>query len=113
MVYLNLHLPTLESEAFLHASREQIATWLLLMAYCAKQENGGVIKGAKQWAPATWFLVIRADTPHESSTLWTWKGDNLVVLHYPQKQEFIIQHRRAIAHNASKKRWRKQRSTSL
>ena len=89
MDYLNLYLPELESPDFLTATTEQLATWLYLVAYCARQENGGKITGCRKWEPQHWERIVRinANTVHDETALWSWADDSLCVRFYPLRQE--------------------------
>lgn len=100
MNWINIRCETLGSEAFLHSSREQIGTWLLLMKYCHEQENKGVIQNARNWPPGTWMRIIGSDTPVELCPLWLWRNDDLVLYAFDRDKQFEVERRRTIAKNA-------------
>ncbi len=107
MTYLHIHIPLLFTEPFLHASREQTGTWLMLYAYCAEQENSGRIKNARQWAPATWARVIGTDTPGDCP-LWHWNGDDFILHGYDCGNQDLAQRQRKAAKTGAKARWAKR-----
>lgn len=104
MTFVYIHIPILTSEPFLHASREQIGTWLLLYSYCASHENGGRIKNCRNWAPSTWNKITGGDTPSECP-IWLWHDDDLVVVGYDRKNEALAQKKRKGGIKGAKRRW--------
>ena len=88
MDWLRIDVATLESMEFLVAGPEAAQAWMLLLAHCAVQENGGRIVGCAEWDDRTWQRVARvsrADVMCQCG-LWEWDGDDLVVLAYPVHQ---------------------------
>ena len=61
------------------------ATWLSLLAYCAKQENSGRIANCRSWGNDTWAQIagLRKAEVHTPCGLWEWDGDDVVVWGYP------------------------------
>jgi len=57
MRWLNIEIANLRSPAFVGAEPVERATWLSLLAYCSDQENGGVIKGCREWKDRQWQKV--------------------------------------------------------
>ena len=57
MNYLNLHTDFLRSVEYLGAEPIERATWLNLLAWCASQENGGVIENANTWNDRKWLQI--------------------------------------------------------
>lgn len=89
MKYLNLDLSDLRSMDVLGEAPQERATWLMLMAYCADQENGGTIRDCAGWKDRKWqqgVKVTLAEVQSESA-LWEWSGDDLIVHLYPVEHE--------------------------
>lgn len=104
MNFLYIHLSVLTTEPFLHASREQLGTWLLLYAYCASHENGGRIKNCRNWSPATWSRVIGSDTPSDCP-LWFWHNEDLVIVAYDKENQDLVQRKRKGGKKGAQRRW--------
>lgn len=96
MNWLNLELTILRSEEYLGSDPVQRATWLNLLAYCADQENGGVIKCCREWGGRRWLqlLGVTSDEVLADSMLWKWKGDDLQVWNYPKAKEVEVRRKR-------------------
>ena len=96
MRWLNIEIATLRSPAFVGADPTERATWLCLLAYCADQENGGVIKGCRDWKDRQWQQtcgVTQLEAQLEAD-LWKWSGDDLRVSFYPACKEAEIRAKR-------------------
>lgn len=104
MTYAHIQIAILSKEAFLHASREQLGTWLLLYAYCATQENSGRIRNCLNWAPATWYAVTRSDRPGDSP-IWVWHDNDLVLIGYDIENQKRSQKMRKGGIAGARKRW--------
>jgi len=96
MRWLNIEISTLRSPAFVGAEPVERATWLSLLAYCADQENGGVIRRCREWKDRQWqqtcgITLLEAQLQAE---LWTWSGDDLRVEFYPEAKEAEIRAKR-------------------
>ena len=92
MEWLNLHVSVLDSDEVKGSEPIDRATWLMLLRYCAGQENGGVIIECREWADRKWqqlCAVTRAEI-ERNSILWSWDGDNLVLNHYPAEKEHEV-----------------------
>jgi len=89
MKHLNIEIAVLRSGDFLGAEPVERATWLCLLAYCADQENGGIIRGCRGWRDRQWQQVAGVTLEEVSavSLLWHWAGEDLLVSHYPTKAE--------------------------
>jgi hypothetical protein len=94
--YLNITLADLRSPAFLGADPTERATWLCLSAYCADQENGGVIASCRDWKDRQWQQVagVTLEEVSTDSGLWVWEGDNLIVGFYPVESEEVMRQKR-------------------
>ncbi len=71
---------------------------MLLLTYCAKVENGGVITGCGGWDRGKWQRDIGCYPPkdrRDAEGLWYWQGDNLVVSLYNVEAEKRVQELRA------------------
>lgn len=81
---------------YMTASREQQAAWVLLLAYCCEQENGGTIPDCRKWSVQVWSVLVGVspDEVTEDSPLWSWTGDDLNILNYPHQLEEDIRARR-------------------
>lgn len=100
MKYINLDIDVLRSEAYLGAEPVERATWLNLMAWCASQENGGVVEGAKEWGERKWMQIcgITKEEATLVSTLYQFNDNgDLVVNLYPTKQEATMKAKREVA----------------
>jgi len=88
MNWLNLELTTLRSEQFLGSEPVERATWLCLMAYCADQENGGVMH-CGEWGDRKLQQLIGVTSKEirAPSELWSWTGNDLRVWGYPTDKE--------------------------
>ena len=96
MRWLNLELTTLRSEEYLGADPVQRATWLNLLAYCADQENGGVVKDCKSWGGRRWLQLVgvTSDEVLLDCDLCEWKNDSLHVWKYPKAKEIEVRQKR-------------------
>jgi hypothetical protein len=92
MKHFGIFLTDLESERFLTASNDQIATWLFLHAFCSKQMNSGTIKDATSLPERFWSRHgITASILQKPSPLWTWIDSDLSVEPYDiQGQELYL-----------------------
>jgi len=100
MNYLNLHTDTLRSEDYLGCDPTERATWLNLMAWCASQENGGVIKNCAGWADRKWLQMcgITKKEVMLSCSLYSFNDTfDLTVAFYPSDKESEVVAKREIA----------------
>lgn len=96
MNWLNLEIKTLRAPEYVGAEPVQRATWLNLLAYCAEQENGGVMANCEEWKDRRWMQtcgVMRAEVETDSD-LWKWKNGNLIVWGYPKSKEKEVRAKR-------------------
>ncbi len=103
----------LENEAFGCAETAVLGAWIRLMRYCCVHENGGRISGAKGWDARTCMFLLRLDPAElrQKSALWTWKGDDLLVLYFPVKSFAKMKKLRALGKKGADSRWRKADAT--
>lgn len=105
MEWLNLKTSTLHATEYIGADPRSRATWLNVMLWCAQQENGGLIKGARDWKDRQWQQtcgVTRREVD-SSHTLLVWDGDTLIVWNYPTDKELIVRERREIGRSGGLK----------
>lgn len=98
MEYLNLKLSTLGDIRYIGSPPIFRATWLNLLAYCAKMENGGLIENCLKWGDGTWGQIagLKRKEVYAAATLWEWEGENLRVWGYPIENQRICHIRREI-----------------
>jgi hypothetical protein len=96
MNWLNIETKTIRSEEYLGSEPIQRATWLNLMAYCADQENGGVIKHCLEWNDRKWMqlLGVTSDEVLDCCELWCFTGSNLRLWGYPKAKEAEVKAKR-------------------
>ena len=92
MEWLNIHSSILDSPEMIGSEPVDRATWLMLMRYCAGQENGGRIASCRDWGDRKWQQVCRVTLQEIAriSELWHWEEDCLVVHGYPKEKESIV-----------------------
>jgi hypothetical protein len=86
---LGLLTTNVRSAAFMGSDRCDQAVWLLLIAFCADQENGGRIVGCRKWKPHAWLPTVGVsfdEVDHECD-LWLWDGDDLIAHGYSIETE--------------------------
>jgi hypothetical protein len=115
MEYLNLKLSTLGDIRYIGSPPVFRATWLNLLAYCAKMENGGLIETCLKWGDGTWGQIagLKRKEVHAVSTLWEWEGENLRVWGYPIENQRIYHLRREIGRTGGLKSGESRRSTKI
>jgi hypothetical protein len=96
MRWLNIEIANLRSPAFVGAEPVERATWLSLLAYCADQENGGVIADCRSWKDRQWQQTcgITQAEAHQECQLWEWVGDSLSVAFFPLEKQAEVQTKR-------------------
>lgn len=97
MNWLNIHTDTLRSEEYLGAEPVERATWLNLMAWCASQENGGVIVGADGWGERKWMQlcgITQAESAIQSRLYSIGEDGAMVVSLYPMTKEDEVRAKR-------------------
>jgi uncharacterized small protein (DUF1192 family) len=106
MKHLNIEIAVLRSPDFLGADPVDRATWLCLLAFCADQENSGIIRGCRGWKDRQWQQVagVTLEEVNKQCLLWNWCGDDLLVLHYPTKAEDFAKGQRENGRKGGKSR---------
>lgn len=96
MHWLNIHTPVLRSPEFIGSDPVARATWLYVAAYSCDQENGGVIKGCREWKDRQWQQTcgVTLAEVEASDPLLKWEGDDLVIFSYPIEKEKIVKDNR-------------------
>lgn len=89
MQWLNLNVELLSAPEFILAEPVDRATWLCLLVYCVRQENGGVIEGCAEWKSRTWeqICAVTKEEISRKSLLWEWEENDLRVWGYPSDKE--------------------------
>lgn len=89
MLYLNITISDLRAEEYIGSEPRERATWLNVSAFCAEQENGGVIHGARNWTDRQWqrSCGVTLREVQKADRLLTWDGDALIVWRYPVDQQ--------------------------
>ena len=105
MNYLNIKTDILRSEDYLGADPVERATWLNLLGWCASQENGGIIKDAKNWKCRKWQQIAGVtleEVSLESALYFLDDSGSLVVNYYPTEMEIVAQSRREAGRKGGK-----------
>lgn len=96
MNWINIEVKTLRSPEYIGSDPVERATWLNLMAYCCEQENGGKIKGCREWGDRRWMQtcgITKAEAELQAE-LWEWFEDDLVIWAYPISKEAEVKAKR-------------------
>lgn len=96
MKYINIEISVTHTPEFLCAEPTQRATWLSLLSHCCEQENGGKVAKCSKWNDREWQLICGITLAEAQNVcgLWHFKGQNLVVRHYPEDQEKMMKNKR-------------------
>ena len=93
-------------ESIANLSLADIGRLLLLLIYCGKKVNGGVIKGARHWTRKQWRNELHFDEilTKNQPNFWHFSQENLIVDAYDVEAENkVISMRRTNSSNAEKK----------
>lgn len=104
MEYLNIPTALFSSPAFIGAEPVQRATWISLLGWSVKQENGGIIPACRDWNDRRWMQtcgVTHEEVQHECE-LFQWKGKSLHIWGYPHQVQATIELKREIARKNGK-----------
>ncbi len=96
MNWLNIETNILHAPEFIGSKPLARATWLCVSIWCAAQENGGRIAGARDWGSRQWQQTCGVTKPeiHAAPLLLTWEGDDLIVWRYPLGHQVEVHARR-------------------
>jgi hypothetical protein len=96
MEWLNVHVSTVRDPAYVGSPPVERATWLNLITYCAEQENGGRIVGAKAWKDRQWQQTcgVTKREVNVAEKLLQWEGEDLIVFFYPMEKEDEVKAKR-------------------
>lgn len=97
MEWLNIRLTQLSAPEYLRSDPTERATWLQLLAHCAGQENGGIIRDCADWKDRVWQQIAGVTLKEVKATcrLWTWEDTDLHIWGYPGEKERLIRFNRA------------------
>lgn len=106
MNWLNIHTPFLRSPEFIGCDPVSRAAWLCVFAYCAEQENSGVIRGCRGWKDRQWQQTcgVTLAEVDEAAPLLSWAGNDLVLLAYPHDKEIEVQRMRELGSISSERK---------
>jgi hypothetical protein len=92
MNWLNIYIPHIRAPEFLGCDPVARATWFCVLAYCADQENGGTLAGAKAWKDRQWQQLcgVTLAEVNGAAPLLAWQGDDLIVWSYPTSAEAVL-----------------------
>lgn len=104
MNWLNIEMRVLRAPEYIGSEPVQRATWLQLLAYCAEQENSGVIRDSAVWKDRRWQQTcgVTLQEVMQPCDLWTWKGNHLHVWSYPHSKQQEVQAKRTAGHKGGK-----------
>lgn len=107
MNWLNISIPLLRSPEYIGSAPTERATWISLQGYCADQENGGRIVGARSWNDRKWQQVagVTHEEAHAATPLLIWDADDLVLWQYPISQEHVAAAKRLGGRQTAALRW--------
>jgi hypothetical protein len=96
MNWLNIYIPNIRSPEFLGCDPVARATWFCVLAYCADQENGGTLAGAKAWKDRQWQQLcgVTLSEVNGAAPLLAWNGDDLIVWSYPSSAQTVLEAKR-------------------
>jgi hypothetical protein len=107
MKHFGIFITDLESERFMAASNDQVATWLFLHAFCSKQMNGGTVACAATLPERFWsrhgitHSILMSDSP-----LWSWIDGSLSVSPYDIKGEELYAKKSQGGKDGANRRWK-------
>ena len=104
MNWINLKISAMNSQEPAGATSAELGTWLRLALYCVEQENGGTIKGARDWNPRQWMAIIGVTEEEitSSTPLWVWQAADLTIWNYPADHQERVERLRDIGGRRSK-----------
>lgn len=89
MIWLNIAVSVARSPEYIGSEPTQRSTWFSLMAYCAEQENGGVIRACNEWKDRQWqqTAAVTLEEVNDTCDLFWFDGEDLHVAFYPVNRE--------------------------
>jgi hypothetical protein len=96
MQWLNVELALLRGPELSTATPAELGVWLKLTAYCAANENGGLIAGAATWNDRHWLIrcgVTGKEVAGVTNLLKT-EGNDIRVAFYPSEKEEEVKRNR-------------------
>ena len=77
---------SLTEDRFLDCSFWEIGVWLLLLGYCVRHGDQGIIRNCKTWSDRRWrrCLGFTKQNLQEAANLWEWEDDDLTVLFFSE-----------------------------
>lgn len=108
MHWLNVPVDILQRAEFSAAEPAEVGVWLRLAAYCAQQENGGVIRDCRLWTDRQWLVSagVTAQDVKAQTRLWKWTvSGGLSVSNYPHQKEREVQIKRKAGKATANRRW--------
>lgn len=115
MNWLNIHTAVLRSPAFIGSEPVARATWLYVFAFCAEQENGGRIIGARAWKDRQWQQTcgVTIAEVESSHPLLSWEADDLIVNSYPKQREKEVKAKRTAGAKGGRASGRSRKQAQL
>ncbi len=115
MLWFMFETSNLRAAEFVHSSEKARLAWVLLLAYCAEQENGGLIAGAATWNDAQWMTIcgVRRAVVLAAAPLLKIQGDNVKVWNYPKETEKNYKKTCAVNARNARRRWEKDKEMSV
>jgi hypothetical protein len=90
--WLNVETRVARAAEFARASTRARGAYISVLLYCAEQENGGRLVGAKHWDDLMWIkcCCVALRDVNAAAPLLAWDGDDLIVWRYPLDQEVTM-----------------------
>lgn len=106
MNWLNIEVATIRRPEYVGADPCHRATWWNLLAYCAEQENGGIIENCGEWKCRRWQQTcgVTKDEVQSECDLWDANDGNVTVWGYPADKETEVKAKRKGGSNGGRKR---------
>lgn len=100
MNWLNLSVSIATSPEYIGAEPTQRGTWFSLIAYCALQENGGILPSCREWKDRRWQQTagVTAEEIEATCDLYWFDGDDLHVAFYPTSKQKQVESGRTGGH---------------
>lgn len=114
MKYLNIEIARLRSPEYMGSNPTKRATWVNVAAFCAEQENGGLLRGAVAWPDRQWQQlcgVTRREVMAADKLLIV-DGQDVIVWGYPKNAEAEIQAKRKAGRQRANSRWNSSADSS-